>query len=54
MEDLQRLLCIFAGTEYTKKGQVNDMQLKFEADNDKEYKVDGIWDNVMYIKKLAR
>ena len=26
----------------TKKGQVNDMQLEFEAGDDKEYKVDGI------------
>ena len=37
----------------TKKGQVNNMQLdfKFEADNDKEHEVDGIWDSVVYAKE---
>ena len=33
-----------------KKGWVNDMQLEFEAGNDKEYKVDGIWDSAVYAK----
>ena len=37
----------------TKKGGVNDMQLdfKFEACNNKEYEVDGIWDSAVYVKK---
>ena len=29
------------------------MQLEFEAGNDKEYKVDGIWDNAVYARELA-
>ena len=29
------------------------MQLEFEASNDKEYEVDGIWDNVVYAKESA-
>ena len=33
---------------------MNDMQLELEAGNDKEYKVDGIWNSTVYIKKLAR
>ena len=39
----------------TKKGQVNDMQLdfKFEAGDDKEYKVDGIWDIEVYARELG-
>ena len=38
--------------QYTiKKGQVNDMQLEFEAGNNKEYKVDGIWDSAIYAKE---
>ena len=36
-----------------KKGQVNDMQLEFEAGDDKEYKVDGIWDSAIYSKESA-
>ena len=36
-----------------KKGRVSDMQLKFEAGNDKEYKVVGIWDSTIYARKLA-
>ena len=32
---------------------MNDMQLKFETGNNKEYKVDGIWDNAVYAKELA-
>ena len=37
----------------TKKGRVNDTQLdfKFEAGNDEEYKVDGIQDSAVYAKK---
>ena len=37
----------------TKKEQVNDTQLdfKFEAGNDKEYKVDSIWDSTVYAKE---
>ena len=27
------------------------MQLKFEANNDKEYKIENIWDNMVYTKK---
>ena len=38
----------------TKKGQVNDMQLEFEAGKNKEYKVDGIWNSVVHTKKSAR
>ena len=39
----------------TKKGQVNDIQLnfEFEAGNDKEYEVDGIWDSAVYAKESA-
>ena len=37
--------------DITKKRQMNDMQLKFEADNEKEYKIDGIWDSVVYAKE---
>ena len=41
----------------TKKGRVNDTQLdfEFEADNDKdkEYEVNGIRDNMVYVKELA-
>ena len=34
---------------------MNDTQLdfKFEVGNNKEYKVDGIWDSVVYAKKSA-
>ena len=34
---------------------MNDMQLNFEfkAGNDKEYKVDRIWDSAVYAKKLV-
>ena len=38
----------------TKKGQVNDMQLEFEAGNDKEYKIDSIQDNTVYVRESAR
>ena len=39
----------------TKKGRVNDTKLNFEfkAGNNKEYKVDGIWDSTVYIRELA-
>ena len=29
------------------------MQLEFEAGNNKEYKIDDIWDNTVYIWELA-
>ena len=35
----------------TKKGQMNDMQLEFEAGDDKEYKVNGIWNSAIYAKE---
>ena len=35
----------------TKKGQVNDMQLEFEAGDDKEYEVNGIWDSIVYVRE---
>ena len=38
----------------TKKGQVNDMKLEFEAGNDKEYEVDGIRDSAVYARESAR
>ena len=34
-------------------GQVNDMQLEFEAGNNKVYKVESIWDSVVYARELA-
>ena len=34
-----------------KKEQVNDMQLEFEIGDNKEYKVNGIWNNAVYAKK---
>ena len=37
----------------TKKGQMNNMQLEFEAGNNKEYKVDGIWDSAVYVRESA-
>ena len=30
------------------------MLLEFEADNNKEYKIEGIQDNIVYVKKLVR
>ena len=36
-----------------KKKQVNDMQLKFEAGDNKEYEVNDIWDSAVYAKKSA-
>ena len=53
MEDLRRLSCIAAGTRYHKKGRINDTQLdfEFEAGNNKEYEVDGIWDSVVYARE---
>ena len=40
----------------TKKGRVNDTQLnfEFEAGDDKEYEVDGIWDSAVYARESAR
>ena len=39
----------------TKKGRVNDTQLdfEFEAGNDKEYEVDGIWNSAVYTRESA-
>ena len=37
-----------------KKRQVNDMQLKFEAGNNKEYEVDGIWDSAVNARESAK
>ena len=39
----------------TKKGRVNDMQLDFEfqAGDDKEYEVNGIWDSTVYARESA-
>ena len=34
-----------------KKEQVNDMQLEFEIGDNKEYEVNGIWNNTVYAKK---
>ena len=38
-----------------KKGQVNDTQLdfKFKVSDNKEYKVDSIWDSAVYAKESA-
>ena len=36
-----------------KKGQVNKMQLEFEAGDKKEYKIDGIWNSAVYAKEWA-
>ena len=35
---------------------MNNIQLdfEFEVSNNKKYKVDGIWDSAIYIKKLAK
>ena len=30
------------------------MQLKFEAGNNKEYKIKGMWDSVVYARKSVR
>ena len=32
---------------------MNNMQLELEAGNNDKYKVDGIWDNAIYARKLA-
>ena len=41
--------------DITKKGRVNDMQLnfEFEAGDNKEYEVDGIWDSTVYARESA-
>ena len=31
----------------------NATQLEFEASNDEEYKVDGIWDSAVYVKEFG-
>ena len=36
-----------------KKGRVNDMQPEFKAGNNKEYEVNGIRDNAVYVKESA-
>ena len=33
---------------------MNDMQLKFDAGNNKKYEVDGIWNSAVYAKKSAK
>ena len=30
------------------------LDFEFEADNDKEYKVDSIWDSAVYTRELAK
>ena len=42
MEDSQYYSYITVRIRYYKKEQINDMQLKFETDNNKKYKVEGI------------
>ena len=37
----------------TKKGRVNDMQLEFEAGDNKEYEVDGIRESAVYARESA-
>ena len=37
----------------TKKRQMNDKQLEFEASDDTKYEVDGIWDSAVYAKESA-
>ena len=32
---------------------MNDMQLEFEAGDDKDYEVDSIWDYAVYIRESA-
>ena len=38
----------------TKMGQVNNIQLKFEASNKNEYKVYEIWDSAIYVRESAK
>ena len=49
IHDVFHVLLLVQNT--TKKGRVNDMQLEFEAGDNKEYEVDGIWDNAVYAKE---
>ena len=37
-----------------KKSWVNDMQLEFEDSNNKKYKVDGIQNSAIYVKKSVK
>ena len=53
MENLQHFLYITAGIKYYEERQVNNMQLKFEAGNNKKYEVDNIWDSMVYAKESA-
>ena len=39
--------------DITKKGRVNDMQLEFEAGDNKEYEVDGIGDSAVHANESA-
>ena len=39
--------------EPIKKGQVNDIQLEFEAGNNQKYEVNGIWDSTVYAMESA-
>ena len=40
--------------DITMKEQVNDIQLQFEAGDNKKYEVDNIWDSAVYAKELLR
>ena len=54
VENLQCLLYIIAKIKYYKKKKTNNTQLdfKFKISNNEKYKVDGIWNHVVYTKKL--
>ena len=54
MKDSWRFLYITAKTRCHKKKRVNNMQLEFKAGNNKEYKVDDIWNSAVYVKELAK
>ena len=49
IDDVVHILLLKQDT--TKKWQVNDIQLEFQAGNNKEYKVNGIWDSTVYAKE---
>ena len=37
----------------TRKGRVDENVTEFKASNDKQYKVEGIWDSAVYAKESA-
>ena len=37
----------------SQKKQINNNQLKFKVSNNEKYKINGIWDIIVYIKKLV-